>query len=61
MKRLLALAAIAATGSILVGSAPASAINCPAGTRAETVHVPGTDRTVTVCNPIIYCDPAACW
>jgi len=56
MKRLLALAAIAATGSILIGVAPASAINCPAGTEAYAV-LPGHN----VCLPRVYCDPAACW
>jgi hypothetical protein len=59
MKRIAALAAVAATGAVLLAQAPASAINCPAGLYPQTYNVAG--RAVVVCSPRIYCDPAACF
>lgn len=53
-------AAIAAGTTVLLANAPASAIACPPGTRAQTVTVKPAGRQVTVCVPYQQCDPAAC-
>jgi len=54
-----ASAALAAGSAVLLGSGPASAINCPDGTRYQVVTYVA-DRAVGTCLPWLHCDPAAC-
>lgn len=59
MRRIAALASAAAlTGGVLLLASPASAIECPPGTRLRTFIVAG--RVVNVCVPEFHCDPVAC-